>query len=64
MKANKKAPTTPLKGESSFSVASFSGGPNICVTFSGASCFPDPVATTFPLGERCTPSNAGQDNDE
>jgi hypothetical protein len=64
MVANKNSLTTPLKGESSFSVASFSGGPTICVTFSGASCFPDPVATTSALGKACTPSNAGQDNDE
>jgi len=64
MVANKNSLTTPLSGESSFSVASFAGGPNICVTFSGASCFPDPVATNAALGQTCTPSNKGQDNDE
>jgi hypothetical protein len=64
MVANKKSLTAPLKGESSFSVASFSDGPNICVTFSGASCFPDPVATESALGEACTPSNEGEDDEE
>jgi len=64
MAANDDSLKEALPGESSFSVASFPSGPNICVTFSGSSCFPDPVATKAALGKSCIPSNKGQDDDE
>ena len=38
----------------SYSVASFAGGPNICVTVTTASCYPaDITQTSKAIGEEC-----------
>lgn len=38
----------------SYSVASFAGGPNICVTVTAASCYPADIApTTEATGQEC-----------